>query len=380
MGWTEFSEFYFTSAYQLEPLQPAPINPHPQKNRIARTGGGRHIARVKILFNCGLPFALAHGGQAIQLERTMAALTASGVAAEPLRWWDAAQVGDLIHYAGIMPVEQIEFARRKKIKVVIANLLTAQGSQTPWQRGVRRAFRWGVENFTPRLVAQSFGWESYRQADALIALTAWEKQLMEYKFGAAPEKVFVVGNGVEEPFFAAPKTPRGEWLVCTATITERKRVLELAHAAVAAQTPTWIIGHAYNENDAYAQQFFALAKSNPKLLRYEGGLNDRAALAKIYRAARGFVLLSSMESLSLSALEAAAGECPLLLSDLPWARSSFGVGTQFCRVTDSVAQTAAALKTFYHAAPNLPVPPRPANWAEIAGQLRAVYAQVIGGH
>ena len=41
-----------------------------------------------------------------------------------------------------------------------------------------------------------------------------------------------------------------------------------------------------------------------------------------YREARGFVLLSAMESLSLSALEAAACECPLFLSDLPWARSS----------------------------------------------------------
>ena len=34
---------------------------------------------MKILFNCSLPFGLAHGGQAIQLHQTMAALTAIGV-------------------------------------------------------------------------------------------------------------------------------------------------------------------------------------------------------------------------------------------------------------------------------------------------------------
>ena len=334
---------------------------------------------MKILFNCCLPFALAHGGQAIQLERTMAALTQIGVDVEPLRWWDAAQTGDLIHYAGIMPMEQIEFCRRKKIKVVIANLLTAQGSQTPWQRGVRRVFRWGVENFAPRICTHLFGWESYRQADALIALTSWEKELMAFKFGARPENIFVVTNGVEPEFFAAPQTPRGEWLVCTATITERKRVLELAQAAVAAQTPVWIIGSAYAQNDPYAEKFFALAKANPKFIRYEGSINDRAALAKIYRAARGFVLLSAMESLSLSALEAAACECPLLLSDLPWARSSFSVGTQFCPVTDSVAATADALKKFYAAAPQLPAPPQPATWPEVAAQLKAVYEKVLAG-
>ncbi len=332
---------------------------------------------MKILFHCTLPFALAHGGQAIQIQRTMASLAEIGVTVEPLRWWDEHQTGDLIHYVGIMPVEQIQFARQKKIKVVIANLLTAQGSQTPLQRGARRVFRWGVEHFAPPAMAHAFGWESYRQADALIALTAWEKHLMAYKFGASSAKTFVVPNGVEPEFFAAPKTTRGEWLVCTATITERKRVLELAEAALAAQTPVWILGKAYAENDSYAQKFFALAKANPKFIRYEGGVSNRGALSKIYRAARGFVLLSSMESLSLSALEAAACECPLLLSDLPWARSSFDVGTQFCPVTDSVSATADALKKFYAAAPSLPPPPQPATWPDVARQFQAIYEKVL---
>lgn len=332
---------------------------------------------MKILVNCTLPFALAHGGQAIQIERTLAALAEIGVAVEPLRWWDPHQTGDLIHYVGIMPVDQIQFARQKKIKVVIANLLTAQGSQTPLQRGARRVFRWGVENFAPRVMANAFGWESYRQADALIALTSWEKHLMEYKFGAAAEKVFVVPNGVEAEFFQSPKSPRGGWLVCTATITERKRVLELAQAAVRAQTPVWILGTAYAENDRYAQDFFALAKANPNFIRYEGGVGDRAALAQIYRAARGFVLLSAMESLSLSALEAAACECPLLLSDLPWARSSFAGGAEFCPVTAATATTAAALRKFYDAAPTRPCPPKPATWPEVARQLKTIYEKVL---
>ena len=334
---------------------------------------------MKILVNCTLPFALAHGGQAIQIQRTMAALAEIGVAVEPLRWWDEAQTGDLIHYFGLMPVDQIHFARQKKIKVIIANLLTEQGSQTPLQRGARRVFRWTVESFAPRAVARAFGWENYRLADALIALTGWEKHLMAYKFGAAAENIFVVPNGVEEPFFEAPAAPRGEWLVCTATITARKRVLELAQAAVTAQTPTWIIGKAYAENDSYAQQFFALARQNPQFIRYEGGVGDRVELAKIYRAARGFVLLSSMESLSLSALEAAACECPLLLSDLPWARSTFTDAAEFCPVTDSVAATAAALKKFYAAAPALPRPPKPATWPDVAQQFKTVYEKVLAG-
>ncbi len=333
---------------------------------------------MKILVNCTLPFALAHGGQAIQIQRTLAALREIGVDAEPLRWWDEHQTGDLIHYVGLMPVDQIRFAHQKNLKVILANLLTAQGSQTSLQRGARRVFRWGVEQFAPRAVANAFGWEPYRLADACIALTAWEKHLMAYKFGADPEKIFVVTNGVEDVFFQSPPAGRGPWLVCTATITGRKRVLELARAAVLAQVPVWIIGAAYAESDDYAQQFFALAKANPRFIRYEGGINDRVKLAAIYRAARGFVLLSTMESLSLSALEAAACECPLLLGDLPWARSSFPAGAAFCPVTENVAVTAAALKQFYAAAPGLPRPPRPATWPEVARQLQSVYEKIIG--
>jgi glycosyltransferase involved in cell wall biosynthesis len=228
-------------------------------------------------------------------------------------------------------------------------------------------------------MSHAFGWESYREADALIALTAWEKYLMEYKFGADAEKIFVVTNGVEDIFFQSPKVERGQWLVCTTTITERKRVLELAQAAVAAQTPLWIIGKAYADSDDYARKFFSFAKENLKIIRYEGGISDRAELAKIYRVARGFVLLSSMESLSLSALEAAACECPLLLSDLPWARSSFCNGARFCPVTDSISKTAAVLKEFYAAAPQLPAPPKPASWIDVARELKSVYEKVLAG-
>lgn len=334
---------------------------------------------MKVLFNCGLPFALAHGGQAIQIQQTMAALKGIGVTVEPLRWWDESQTGDLIHYFGRMPPEQIRFAHQKRIRVVMGELLTGAGSQTNFQRLARRIFRWGAERLAPRGFAAAFQWESYQLADGFTALTSWEKHLMQYKFDASPEKIFVVPNGVEEVFFQSAATLRDQWLVCTATITERKCVLELAQAAILAKAPVWIIGKAYDDNDAYAQKFFALAKANPQFIRYEGPINDRARLAKIYRAARGFVLLSTMESLSLSALEAAACECPLLLSDLPWAHSSFPGAAEFCPVTKSTATTASALEKFYAAAPQLPRPPKPGTWTDVARQFKVVYEKVLAG-
>jgi hypothetical protein len=85
-----------------------------------------------------------------------------------------------------------------------------------------------------------------------------------------------------------------------------------------------------------------------------------------------------MESLSWSALEAAACECPLLLSDLSWARTVFADTVRYCPVTKSIVRTAESLRTFYDAAPVLPVPPKPASWIEIGRQLKTLYERVLG--
>ncbi len=334
---------------------------------------------MKILIHCNLPFALAHGGQQVQIEQTLSALQAIGLEAEPLRWWDDGQRADVIHYFGRMSAEQIEFAHEKGIKVVMGELLTGAGSRSPMQLRLQKLISRAVAATAPPTFVAAFNWESYRLADAVIAMTPWQQHLMHYLFGARPEKIFIVPNGVEEIFLESPPAERGPWLVCTATITPRKRVWELAQAAVRAQTPLQVIGQAYSNSDPYARQFRALAEANPKWIRADGpAFSDRAGLAKIYRAARGFVLLSAMETRSLAAEEAAACECPLLLSDLPWARSTFGQQAQYCPLTPSVEPTAQALRRFYDQAPSLPLPPKPPTWKEIGCQLKKIYEDVLG--
>lgn len=332
---------------------------------------------MKVLINCNLPFALAHGGQQIQIERTMAGLRDIGVEVEPLRWWDDRQAGDVIHYFGRMPSGQIDLAHQKGIRIVMAELLTGPGSRSPGQLRVQKMITGIVKGLAPGSFAASFNWDSYKRADAFIANTTWEAHLMSYLFGADPAKVHVVANGIEDVFLNSTPVSRSPWLVCTATITERKRVLELAEAAVQARTPVWVIGRAYGDTDPYSQRFLTVVRKHPDLVRYEGPVNDRAKLAEIYRQARGFVLLSTMETLSLSSFEAVACECPLLLSDLPWARCTFKDAARYCPVTKSTGTTARVLREFYDAAPGLPLPPKPVSWAEIGRQMKAVYEAAL---
>jgi hypothetical protein len=332
---------------------------------------------MKIIFSCHVPFGLAHGGMQVQIEQTWAALERIGVLVQPLRWWDASQTGEVLHHFGRPPTSLVAAAQNKGMKVVVEDLLTGQGSRSLGQLKLQRAIIRLLQSALPPMLTGAFNWNAYRMADACLANTPWEARLLSLLFAAAPEKVHVLPNGVEEVFLESPPAERGPWLVCAATITERKRVVELAEAALAARTPLWVVGKPYADADPYAQRFLRLASQNPALLRYEGPVQDRAKLAQIHRSARGFVLLSTMETRSLSSEEAAACQCPLLLSDLPWARSVFQENASYCPVTSSRARIAAVLRQFYDQAPALKPPPRPKTWVEVAQQLRGIYETVL---
>jgi glycosyltransferase involved in cell wall biosynthesis len=332
---------------------------------------------MKVLFNYNTAFSLAHGGAQIQVEQTSRALQALGVTVEPLRWWDDQQTGDILHqFARITPT-LAKAAKAKGMKVVQSDFLSGQGSRSRSQILMHQACQRLLKTFGPQQLTRPFSWESYQLGDAYIVVTPWEAELLGRLYDTPRDRIHVIPNGVEEVFWNSPPAVRGQWLVCTAIITQRKRVLELATAAVQARTPLWVIGKPYNPEEAYARQFLQLAKENPNFIRYEGPISDRARLATIYRESRGFVLLSTQESLSLSALEATACECPLLLSDLPWAKTVFKAHAQYCSATAGQSQTAEKLRSFYDQAPALQPPPKPMTWIEVGQQIKGVYERVL---
>jgi len=100
-------------------------------------------------------------------------------------------------------------------------------------------------------------------------------------------------------------------------------------------------------------------------------------MAAVYREARGFVLLSAMESMSLSASEAAACHCPLLLSDLPWAKSVFADTVSYCPITRDAKATASIMRQFYEAAPAMKPAAPQVSWIEVARQLKGIYETVL---
>src|SRR5690349_5184182 len=132
---------------------------------------------MKILFDHHVPFAVAHGGLQVQIQQTRAALLKLGVEVEFLRWYDGAQTGDVLHYFGRVPGQLLGLARDKGMKVVLAELLTEQGSRTPARLKLQKWVARGLEKTLPRQFTEGFNWQSYRLADACVALTSWEAQI-----------------------------------------------------------------------------------------------------------------------------------------------------------------------------------------------------------
>jgi glycosyltransferase involved in cell wall biosynthesis len=327
---------------------------------------------MRILFDYHFPFAFAHGGAATQILATKAALDRLGLEVEFLRWWDGSQRGDVVHFFGRPADGYVDFAHRQGMKVVVSDLLGSLGARGAGARVAQRAVMAAARAALPSGMLDRFGWKAYRQADACTALTTWEARLMSEMFGRPLPAIRVVPNGVDAMFFEPSPSERGRFLVIAATIRPLKRVVETCRAAVAAGTPVCVLGKPYSESDPYFQSFRALVHEYAELLRYEGEIEDRRRLMEWYRQARGFVLLSEYESLSLAALEAAACGCPLLLSDLPWARAQFGDDATYAPVGGS----SESLRRFYEAAPTLKAPARPLSWDQVAERLRDLYAEV----
>ena len=89
---------------------------------------------MKVLFENHFPFMFAHGGMQIQIEQTKAALEKLGVTVEPLRWWDDAQTGDVLHHFAKIPTHLQRLAKAKGMRVVMSAFMSGLGARPAWKR------------------------------------------------------------------------------------------------------------------------------------------------------------------------------------------------------------------------------------------------------
>ncbi len=333
---------------------------------------------MKILTYTGLPFCLAHGGVTNIARKTSAVLEQLGFDVEPLSWWDDRQNADILFQFCRSDVTIVRYAKLKGLVVVTEQVNSGLVSRDRWKRRLQKAFKGCLEKFAPKMMTEPYGWSGYNMVDMHFVPSPHDASVISHMFDVPAEKLTVLPYGVDDEFLHVTKpSVKKEHLICTATVTERKRVLEVAEAASLARTPLVVVGKAYGESDPYSSRFRNVVAESNGIVEHIPHVDGREKLAEMLAGSRGFVLLSTCETVSQSALEAAACGCPLLLSDQDWARVAFANHAHYCPYNLSMAKMATRLRAFYDACPTLQQTFPAGSWIEKRSILKPVLTRLV---
>lgn len=331
---------------------------------------------MKILFDHGMPFQLAHGGYQIQIEQTKRGLEEAGAEVEWLRWWDDSQTGDLIQAFSPITAAVPYHAREKQIPVVLMTLLSGLCDQSPFRLRLKALqdllFKRlpGIRGSFGTLPQQLFHLCTHN----LLNLHA-EARMLEQIYHVPGDKISVVPGGLSEEFLnAKPATKEGGYLISTATITERKGSVELARLAKLAEVPILFVGKPYHPSSDYWRRFKEMIDG--RWVQYREHVSNTGELISLLRSARGFVIKSHIETWCFSAHEAAACGLPVLLPDRKWSREIFGDQARY--FASDEAASVAILKNYYAQSSSLPAPKiRFWSWKAVGEQHLMIYKKLM---
>jgi glycosyltransferase involved in cell wall biosynthesis len=333
---------------------------------------------MKVLFDHPNPFLLAHGGFQTQIEQTKKALEDIGVEVEWLRWWDDQQKGNLIHYFGKPDLSYVDFAHSKGYKIVTSLIISGTTAKTAVLLVLQKIISRSLIKLKMRRICELMRWESLRRSDAIIFLTELEAETGKQLWMLDPQKTHIIPNGVREEFIVAgkqEKKEKGEHLLYVATIRDLKRNVEVALAAGRAEVPIKFLGAPYSKTDPYYIKFLEAIKAAAPFAKYQGAAPTIKDLINEYQKARGVLLLSKMEGLSLAVLEAGAMGIPVLLSKRPWATREYGSEVTYANI-DNIEREAQDIRSFWDKANQLPNIKNVLSWADIAVRLKDVYTRL----
>jgi glycosyltransferase involved in cell wall biosynthesis len=329
---------------------------------------------MRVLLTCRTPFFLAHGGMQNMIECLMEELCSLGIQAEALRWWDAGQRGDVIHFFQRPSLGEVVLAKQHGFKTVMTEVIDIFASQPKGQLALHTLTVKLLGRFIPPLSQQR---EIYQMLDALVYITKHEMQVASWVFGWPIEKGLVIGHGLKSAVLEALAAPAqtDDYLICVGTICGRKNMILLAKAAKLAEVPVLFVGKPLSERDPYFGEFQPLI--DDRYVRYIGYVDEETKW-QLLRSARGFVLLSLGESGCLAVHEAAAAGLPLLLARLPWATESYPASSRVQFVELHLNKVAASLRKFFQdarrsVAPTFAVP----SWRYIAEQYMTLYQNLL---
>jgi glycosyltransferase involved in cell wall biosynthesis len=336
--------------------------------------GARDRLRVGILG--GVPAVLGGGGLEIQAERTAAALRERGHDVRHVQRAERDWAPELLHVFGHTADvgHFLHHWRRHPARLVVSPVVVVPPARE-WR--LKLGTRLPIPAFEPRVLRALA-----RRADALIALTRWEAELLRSVGGSRSAPIATIGNGVDRPAELPDREALSRALgtelparyaIVVGAVSERKRQAAIARA-LAGTLPLVVVGGWDGpEGDRAEFDRLVLATGGSWL----GELDDRATVLGLVAHADALVHLSDAEGQSLAVLEGLALGTPCVLSDLPQQRELAQRWPARVAIVRDDEGLGDALGRLRGATPDRPAgePPIP-SWNDVAAQVEDVYVAI----
>lgn len=328
-------------------------------------------ASLRIGFLGGVAPALGGGGLERQMRETSDALRARGHAVERVECAAPGTRFDVLHAFGAEP--NVWHALRHATAlppalVVSPVVVVSPGRDERLMRAMARL---------PLLTAARMRREVVARADAVVALTAYERALLVEAIGAEAARVRVIPNGsgaLGTPPAAPPRGVPGEpFALLLGAVSARKRQADVVRA-LGGVAPVVVAGDFAGTPQERRAWDAAVAASGAAWLGHVAGA---PAVAALTRAAGVLVHWSAAETQSLAVLEALSVGTPVVLSDIPSHRELAEAHPAFVRLAPALEAIAPAVRELLARPPAAPAPPI-LRWADVAERLEQVYRDVCG--
>ncbi|MFB6218000.1 MAG: glycosyltransferase family 4 protein, partial [Halobacteriaceae archaeon] len=210
------------------------------------------------------------------------------------------------------------------------------------------------------------GW-ALRRADAVVAVSEWERDQLRAAFGVEPT---VVPNGIDREWFrtATPEERDRPYLLCVGRLEEYKRIQDVIRALPSLPAFDLVVAGDGPERDRL--ESVAADSGVADRVHFEGYVGDDR-LPSLYAGASVYVTLSQIEAYGMTVGEALAAGTPCIVAETgalaEWTRYEGCVGVA-ARDPETVA---AAVKEAADLSPDAALP----DWSEVTDRLLDIYTR-----
>jgi|GEM_PF-2604547 glycosyltransferase involved in cell wall biosynthesis len=329
---------------------------------------------MKILISDVTDSYIFPGGKQVLVHKLLQNLIDIGIDVEFENWHDPNLKPDVVHFLGFNNLYKLKKLKAQGCKLILTHIMDHWTSRSDRDKNIQLVKNWFFKKL-PVQFFPMFPWTALDIFDHIVYLHEEDRKSAIKLYGINPEKSSVIPHAVDSLVQFESNSPSDNYLICVASIYERKNSLLTARICNELQIPIIFIGPSWEKNSDYFKEFSKEMTGGSS--QYLGFVSEEEKQV-LLKNAKGFVLLSEAESGCIAIYEAATYGLPILISDLPWAKSYSNPINLFWTNVRNKDELKVNMKSFYeNAQKSLQASFKIMVWKEIAEKYADVYKKCL---